>query len=66
MQANGGWQAEFNKQIGKQYIACPKELSVEDDRIVLPLMGWWKTAAGKRGRKRMRVAVVEYSVGTQP
>lgn len=31
---------KFNKQIGNQYIVCPKELSVEGDRIVLPLYGW--------------------------
>lgn len=31
---------KFNKQIGNQHIACPKELSVEGDRIVLPLYGW--------------------------
>lgn len=31
------FKRKFNKQIGNQYIACPKELSVEGDRIVLPL-----------------------------
>lgn len=30
------FKRKFNKQIDMQYIACPKELSVEGDRIVLP------------------------------
>lgn len=31
------FKTKFGKQVGRQYVVCPKELSVEGDRIILPL-----------------------------